>query len=298
MIKEDRMRHIKYSDVALLLAIMLSSCGLAGFAAAQQPPIPLSTKPLKGGVYWVEGGAGANTAFIVGTDGVIVIDAKMTADSAKEMLGEIAKVTSQPVTHVILTHSDGDHVNGLAGFPKGLTIIAQENCKKEMEDSLGGPRPSPHDYLPTKTVADKESLTLHGVRIELLHFGPAHTNGDLVVYLPSQKMAFTGDLTQPLPYPIIHPEKNGSSEGWIHTTKMLLAMKVETYVPGHGELQTKADLQKSLKDLEERRTKIKELVAQGKSLDEIKIALGETGTPAPGPRSNFTEVVYKENSKH
>jgi glyoxylase-like metal-dependent hydrolase (beta-lactamase superfamily II) len=63
---------------------------------------------------------------------VIVIDAKTTADSAKQMLAEIAKITPKPVTHVILTHSDGNHVNGLASFPTGITIIAHEGNKKEV----------------------------------------------------------------------------------------------------------------------------------------------------------------------
>ena len=73
-----------------------------------------------------------------GRNGVIAIDATNNANSAKVLLAEIAKVTSKPVTHVILTHSDGDHVNGLAGFPAGVTIIAHENCRKEMENSLNG----------------------------------------------------------------------------------------------------------------------------------------------------------------
>ena len=77
----------------------------------QRPEAPLKVTPLSGGVYWTSGGAGGNTGFIVGTNGVIVIDAKMTANSAKELLQEIAKVTPKPVTHVILTHSDADHVN-------------------------------------------------------------------------------------------------------------------------------------------------------------------------------------------
>src|SRR5437763_13303769 len=102
-----------------VLAIALLSV-LATSVIAQQPAQPLSVKPLKQNVYWGQGGAGGNTGIIIGTTGVIVVDAKTTADSAKEMLAEIAKLTPKPVTHVILTHSDGDHVNGLAGFPIGL----------------------------------------------------------------------------------------------------------------------------------------------------------------------------------
>src|SRR5665213_2489238 len=97
-----------------------------GRGGAPAPP-PLKVAPLSGDAYWTSGGAGGNTGFIVGNNGVIVIDAKQTEASAKEVLAEIARITPKPVTTIILTHSDPDHVNGLVGYPKGLTIIAQEN---------------------------------------------------------------------------------------------------------------------------------------------------------------------------
>src|SRR5690348_15875043 len=127
----------RVTGLALLLGVGVLAVGAhAQRRNADRPAPPLKVTPLRGGVYWTSGGAGANTGFIVGSNGVIVIDAKTTADSARAMLGEIAKVTPYPVTHVILTHSDADHVNGLMGFPKGLTIIAHENCKNEMADAL------------------------------------------------------------------------------------------------------------------------------------------------------------------
>ena len=275
--------------------------GFSAVAKAQQQPPPLSVKPLNGGVYWTQGGAGGNTGIIVGKDGVIVVDAKTTPASAKEMLAEIAKITPKPVTTVILTHSDADHVNGLAAFPAGLTIISQENCKKEMEASASSRNPAPQDRLPTKTVANKENLTINGVKLTLLHYTPAHTSGDLMVYLPEQKIVFTGDIIATnQPYTLIHAEKNGSSEGWITTVKGLAGLNAESYVPGHGDLQTKADVQAGLAKVQARREEIKKLVAQGKSLDQVKQALGETDTPAaPGAPQfpSYTTVVYNELTK-
>ncbi len=287
--------------IGLVLAIALAAVAFTGLANAQQQPPPLSVKPLNGGVYWTQGGAGGNTGIIVGKDGVIVIDAKTTPASAKEMLAEIAKITPKPVTTVILTHSDGDHVNGLAAFPAGLTIISQENCKKEMEASASSRNPAPQDRLPNKTVANKENLTINGVKLNLLHYVPAHTSGDLMVYLPEQKIVFTGDIiTTNQPYTLIHAEKNGSSEGWIQTVKGLTSLNADTYVPGHGDLQTKADVQQRLAKVQARREEIKKLVAPGKSLDQVKQALGETDTPAaPGAPQfpSFTTVVYNELTK-
>jgi len=295
------MHYKKYVTFGLATIAGLGAC--ATLALAQQQAPPLMVKQLKDNVYWTQGGAGGNTGIIIGQNGVIVIDAKTTPDSAKEMLAEIAKITPKPVTHVILTHSDLDHVNGLAAFPQGITIIAHENNKKEQEKALaaGGRGAPPADRLPTQVVAkNKESMKIQGVNFTLLHWAPAHTSGDLVVYLPNEKIVFTGDIIATIrPDPLIHLEKNGTAEGWIQTTKGMVGLNAETYVPGHGDLQTKADIQKRLKDAEERVAKVKQLVAQGKSLEDVRKAFGEPEPAAPVPGRGpvfptFTETTYKE----
>jgi glyoxylase-like metal-dependent hydrolase (beta-lactamase superfamily II) len=178
-----------------------------------------------------------------------------------------------------------------------------------MEATAGSRNPSPQDHLPNKTLTKSESLTINGVKLDVLHFAPAHTSGDLQVYLPDQKIVFTGDVIatsccgnvrSPQAYTMIKIGKNGSAGGWVQTVKGLLALNADTYVPGHGDLQTKADLQQRLARVEARRDQIKKIVAEGKSLDQVKQALGETG-PAPGydPSQfpDFTSVVYNELAK-
>jgi len=284
-------------------ALNLILCACATLAMAQAPAAaPFTAHQLKPNVYWIEGGGG-NSGVIIGDKGVIVVDAKTTAAGGKELLDDIAKITPKPVTTVILTHSDGDHVNGLAAFPAGIKVIAHENNKKEQEAALaaGGRGAPPADHLPTQTVTkNKESLKLEGVKFELLHWAPAHTSGDLVVYLPTEKIVFTGDIiAAQFPDALIHLEKHGSSEGWITTTKGIVALKADQIVPGHGDVQTNDDVQQRLTKVEEKRAKIKELVAQGKSLDEIRAAVGDPppaqGRGGRGPGfASFTEVVYKE----
>jgi glyoxylase-like metal-dependent hydrolase (beta-lactamase superfamily II) len=208
------------------------------------------------------------------------------------------------VTHVILTHSDGDHVNGLVGFPKGLTIIAHENCKSEMKevlDDMGAGAPPAlaplRDYLPTQTVTKNEELTIDGVRLRLLHFAAAHTSGDLMVYLPTQKVLFAGDLLPaPNRFPLIHPEKHGSAEGWVTNVKGAVALHATTYVPGHGDVQTEAIVAKSLADTSTREKQIATLFAQGKSLTEVRQAVGEKEQPGFGGQASFTQIDYRELS--
>src|SRR3954453_833689 len=279
--------------LALSCAIFIR-CGLG----QGQQSAPFVTHSLKPNVYWVEGGGG-NSGIIVGANGVVVVDAKTTPAGGKELLDAIAKITRKPVTAVILTHSDGDHVNGLLSFPSGVKVIAHENNKKEQEAALakGGRGVPPADHLPTQLgTGNDTSLTIEGISVELHHWGEAHTSGDLIVFLPREKVVFTGDIIAAnRPDPLIHLEKNGSSAGWIQTAKGIEALDAEIFIPGHGAPQTKADLEARISKTEGKRTKILELISQGKSLDEIKAAVGDPATTASASGSNFptfTEVVY------
>ena len=311
------MRNTRLIFIRSTLFACLGAALAPAFAqtAAPAPPIinqltppPFVAHQLTPNVFWIEGGGG-NSGVIVGEKGVIVIDAKTNATSGKQLLDEIAKITPKPVTTVIETHSDGDHINGLAAFPAtGITVIAHENDKKEQETALaaGGRGAPPAGHLPTRVVTtNHESLKLEGEQIEAYHWAPAHTTGDLVVYLPKEKIVFTGDIIAvQLPDPLIHLEKNGSSEGWIATVKGITALDADRFVPGHDDVQNKAAIQKRLDEASAKRAKIKELVAQGKSLDEVKAAVdpppaaGRGAGGRGGPNfASYTEVVYKELTK-
>ena len=95
-------------------------------------------------------------------------------------------------------------------------------------------------------------------------------------------------------------DKNGSSDGWIESVKGMIAFDADTYVTGHGKIQTKADVQKQLSDAEARKAMIKKMVAEGKSLQDIKDALGEKPQPPAAPGDGhplfptFTETTYQE----
>ena len=295
------MKNVMNAAVGLAMLAPFVSFGTT--AKAQQQAQPLKTTHVKDNVYWVQGGVGSNDGFIVGTTGVVLVDTKSTVDSEKGVLASIAAVTPKAVDTAIITHSDNDHVNGLAALPAGVTIIAQENCKKEMEASADSRNPAPQDRLPSKTYAKTDKLTIDGIHIRLYHWAPGHTSGDTVVYLPDEKIVFGGDLlVTNRPDTGIHMEKNGSAAGWIENAKGMLSLNADTYLTGHGDMMTKADVQKKLDLIQDKYNKIKTMVAQGKSLDEIKTSLGEPTTTPPNPNgtpaaATLTEVIYKEVSK-
>src|ERR1700692_4381343 len=146
----ERMPAMSNLKIVRISLVALAMTGCVAPAMAQQPP-PITMKQLKPDVWAGLGGAGGNSTIIIGKTGVIVVDAKQTEAGAKDLLAEIAKITPKPVTTAIITHSDGDHVNGLAAFPAGVKIIAHENNKKEQETALAaGGRGAPPAARPAR----------------------------------------------------------------------------------------------------------------------------------------------------
>jgi glyoxylase-like metal-dependent hydrolase (beta-lactamase superfamily II) len=264
---------------------------------AAQPPAPLSVEPVAGGLYFVKGGSGANTAFFVTKNEVIAIDAKMSAESAAGMLAEIRKVTAAPLTTIIITHSDGDHVNGLPGFPKGLRIIAHDKCRADIA-AAAQTQTELKDYIPNRTYDKTLAIGAGAAKIVLSYFGPAHTSGDTVVLFPALKTVFVGDLLFVGRDPLIHRNKGGNSFGYVKTLDRILALKprVETFLSGHANPLGRTDVETLRASMAGTQAKVKALVAEGKSLDEVKKAFGIEDRPGPGGRRwpSLVEVIYLE----
>jgi cyclase len=289
--------------IAVALSFWILST-LSAVCLAQQAQ-PLAVQKIKGNAYLVKGGSGANTGFYVGDQEVLLIDAKMSADSMKQVIEEIRKVTPNPVTRLVLTHSDGDHVNGLNGLPKGLKIYGHPQTKKDLEAAAQAANMQYlADYLPTETcspcTASRESaqtFAMGSAQVQLYFFGPAHTSGDLIVWLPAERVAFVGDLAFVGRDPLIHRQKGGNSQGLVETLKNLIALNAEAYITGHSDPLTRQDMETLQKSIADKRDKVKALIAEGKSLDDIKQSFGIKDAPAQPGRARFlslVEVIYLE----
>lgn len=292
--------------VRIAIAFALAGAAASGPALSQESaqPLKLTMHALKGGAYWVEGGR-SNTGFVVGDKGVVIIDAQMTPEAVRQELAAIARITPKPVNAIVISHADPDHVGGLLFYPAGSTIIEHENTRSEILVSGEDPKAPPAyvqmykrigtEFAPTRTIGSTEDVVLDGVRMTLIYPGPAHTSGDLIVYLPLQKVVYAADIitTNTGRFPVIH--FGGSSLGWINAMKTILALNVDTYVAGHGAFETKAQLAARLRDVEQRRTQIKAMVEAGKSLAEVEAALPEPG--ASPMFMTFTQTVYGELTK-
>ena len=281
---------------ALLLAGGVALAGQSAAAAkpAPQAPEPLSAVKIKDNLYWLKGGVMANSGFYVGDKTVTVIDVKMTAEGAKAMIAEIGKITPKPIGTVILTHSDGDHVNGLIAFPAGLRIIASENTRKEMDEAFQDEKMAAYrPYLPNVTFKAGTEFLAEGLPAKLYNFGPAHTSGDSVVYFPKERTAFVGDLVFLGRDPLVHRQKGGTSFGLARNLEAILKLEADVFISGHNDPETKADIQGELKSIQEKQAKIKEMIAAGKTLAEIQKTFGIEEPPAGGRRwPSLVEVIY------
>ena len=268
---------------ALGFAAIVALSGWATVANAQrQVAAPPVLQLLRGNVYWAQGGAvGANTAYIIGDNGVIAFDVFELASAVRDGQAELAKITPKPVTHVIFSHTNPDHIKGIFAYPRGLTIICQENTAAKIESIFHYLRDAERvHFQPTHIVDKRANLKIHGVNITLLHWAPAHTNGDLIAFLPDQKVALIGDLAGGAG---VHLEDLGSSQGAIESLKQIVALDADIYLGGHGDPFTKAQLQKNLAEVTERRAKIVQLFEAGKSLAEAETEMGESLPPPPPP---------------
>lgn len=288
-----RKKFYLFCLVFLLIAVFTGSIWIWGQQARRQLP-PISVHKIKGNIYEVKGEI-ANCGFFIGEKEVVVIDAKMTDKGTADMLAEIKKLTANPVKTLLLTHSDGDHVNGIGGFPAGLAIVAQENTKKHMDKAFT--EAEKREYLPNKTFSDSLKLQVGKKTIRLYNFGPAHTDGDAVILFPEEKTAFVGDLVFLERDPLIHRHKNGNSFGLVKTLKAILKLDADTFVHGHGDVIGKKEIEKLAKALEDKQAKIKKLIAEKKSLQEIKKIFNVKDQPRRQGRPrrlNLVEIIYLE----
>lgn len=224
-------------------------------ARADDAPLPFTLKPLGNGVYAAidaGGKAGSNAGFVVGDDGVAVIDAFFTPEAAKALLAEIRKITPLPVKYVVNTHYHLDHTGGDGVFhAAGATIIAHRNVRawlKADNPHLFGDRVTPAiqaqiDALPEPDLTTTQTLTLWlGKRRVDVAAYPGHTGGDLVVSVLDAHVRFCGDMLWRKFAPNII---DGTIPAWIATVKGFEAAPdaaTTKFVPGHGDVADLKDV--------------------------------------------------------
>lgn len=194
-----------------------------------------------------------NSTVIVGDQGVILVDSGATDEVGKNIAKAIAKITPKPVTHIINTHHHGDHVLGNVAFP-GAEILSSEQCKiwvektgdewvQLMESMVGRKFPNTHP-IPASITFKEESRndrSLQGVKLLLWVPRGSHTAGDMMVYLPDDKVLIGGDVLVNTTVPVM---RDGHVRNWIAALEQAQKFDAATIVPGHGPLMNRADVAK------------------------------------------------------
>jgi cyclase len=266
----------------LILALPLSSTVARAQAPAPASNSPLFTlKPLGHNVWAAidnaKDEAGANAGFVIGDNGVAVIDTFENPEAAKQMLAEIRKRTSLPVKFVINTHYHIDHVAGNRIFQEaGAVVLAQRNVRTWIHTEnlkFFGKDIKPEEKAKVEGLGAPDivydsgaTLFLGSRRIEVRVF-PGHTGGDSVVFVLDAEVVFGGDLfwRNTLPNLI-----DATTAAWISTLDALSgAQPHSTFVPGHGDVGTPEDVRAFRGYLAFLRERITVPVKEGKTGDAL-----------------------------
>ncbi|MBZ5665638.1 MAG: MBL fold metallo-hydrolase [Acidobacteriia bacterium] len=225
-------------------------------------------------------GDGGNVVAVADDSSTLLIDSGIESRAA-ELDAAVFEATHRPITRLINTHSHFDHTGGNALFGSaGVTIIAQRNVKARLSSEQDVPfidlhdGPYPNQALPSLTYADNLTLEQGSEQLRLAHFGAAHTDGDTIVFLEPANVVILSDIFSEPFYPIIDFTSGGSLQGIIDSIDQVLSASNEQtrYVPGHGPLATRADLQAYRNMLVTIRDRITTLVRSGKTMDQVVAA--------------------------
>jgi cyclase len=196
-------------------------------------------------------GFGANAGIIIGKDSILVVDTLISAKKAKVFIQDIRTVSSKPIKYVVNTHYHLDHSLGNSEFAKlGAIIIAQRNCTKNLTPDSTLKRASVYGLseedmegteitLPAVTFTDRMTINLGDCTVELIYPGPSHTDDSTFIYLPQEKVLFTGDML----FTHYHPNlRDGDVASWVTALDFISGLDVDKIIPGHGPLSNRQDV--------------------------------------------------------
>jgi cyclase len=238
----------------------------------------VKTQKLADGFYLLFG-VGGNIAVSIGKDGTFIVD-----DQFPEMMPKIkaalTEVGSNKVDFAANTHWHFDHAQGnLTLGTEGTWIVAQSNSRAKMTvDNIinFGPlayqqKAYPQAALPDITFDKTMQFHINDERIDLMHFGAAHTSGDTAVFFRGRNAVHLGDVFNNTGYPFIDADNGGSLEGIIAFCQAVydVADEKTLVIPGHGAVADRAKLGRYIEILSVIKGRMQSMIAQGKSLDEI-----------------------------
>ena len=178
-------------------------------AAGRGPAQVVGTiQKVTGNVYMIPG-AGGNSTVFVATNGVVLVDTKL-ANNGQGLLDQIKTVSDKPITHIINTHTHGDHNGSNQFFPATVEIVSHENTQANMKKMEVFQQPANAHGMPDRTFKDRLTLLTGNDAIDLYYFGASHTSGDAFVVFRNSRVLAAGDAFANTAQPNIDLANGGS----------------------------------------------------------------------------------------
>jgi len=277
----------------LAVALLLASTALAA------PQVTAIGPDLY--AYISDNDASANSTFLVGKEGILVVDSGLNATEGNKLLREIHRISRLPVLYLINTHYHPDHQGGNSVVGPTATIMSTDFTR---ERTLQVMQSDPQFHFKPANVTFQQKLTIHldPYSAEVYFPGKAHTSGDALVYFPHQHAIAMGDLFLNRSSPAMD---QGSAENWIKALDLVLARPLDKAVPGHFELGTKVDLQRFRDYLNDLFTQVRSLYQSGvkeqEAVHEIHMERYSDFRQFPKYDATFAhnaEVIYQQLQQH
>jgi glyoxylase-like metal-dependent hydrolase (beta-lactamase superfamily II) len=232
--------------------------------------IELETVDLGSGLYVLMGGpAQGNILASIGPDGIFLVDS-MYAPMHGQIVAALTRLSDQPIRYVVNTHQHGDHTAGNEAMAQlGATIISHENMRQRLE---GADNPVSAGTLPELTYSDDMTLHFNGDEIYIYNPGPAHTDGDSIIFFRNANVMHVGDVPSSLRYPNIGINDGGTVDGMMAAARQIMEIaNADTrIIPGHlGPVVGFSEIEPQLTMFDVVGGRILNAILAGQSLEEV-----------------------------
>jgi glyoxylase-like metal-dependent hydrolase (beta-lactamase superfamily II) len=258
------------STATTLIVGLAVALGAASSVQAQGGfgPPEMTRVEVQENIYAIRNAMSGNATVIVGEAGVVLIDDKFAQDH-EAIMKLVREVTDAPLLYVINTHMHPDHAGGNPGMQDvGAAVIASENARRIMaERNTAG--------LPNITMRDYMRIYLDDLPIDLHYFGAGHTDGDVVVHLPTESLVITGDLFALYgPYrAVIDYSAGGSLRDWTRTLERLLELDFDTVIPGHSGTTDRQNIEGYIEYLTRTQNMVRDMNTQRRPREDVQAML-------------------------
>lgn len=226
------------------------------FAAPPPVPVKRSVTKLADGIYRLRNNF--HYSMVVVTDKGVVVTDPINADAAKWIKSEIAKLTSKPITHLIYSHSHGDHASGGAVLAENATVIAQSNAPESIDS-----------VEPTMRFDNELSFKQGDKTFELTWLGEGHGQDLIAVVVRPGNVAFITDVAAPKRLP--WRNMGGANiDNWIAQVKKVNSLDFDIFAPAHGNVGVKSDAEDVITYMEKLKSSVMAGLKAGKTVDQLK----------------------------